>query len=348
MKIYLESKDKRYDDRIKFIEDSQVILKNHHDITFVNEVKNCDVYMTHQTILDPDLDLAYDSKKPIIILQRSDSANIASEKMRDAIKKDIVKGFFKITNFKDKDNHNKKTSGDKRYHLNFINTKYKKSEYENIFSDKELRKIQCALPAFYNFRFKNVRNFSRFFDHQREYDLNFAGIVDYSKNKNYVNMNKNDDRYDIIRLLNEHRKNAYDKVLEYGNVKNKKVIAQYGKPFTQPQYWQTLLASSVCLSPWGFGGYNWRDYETIYLGGILIKPDTDFLESYCNLYDSDNFYFKCQPNFEDLIDIVFNIMKDYDKSLIKTRNAQKLLYESYNIDKIAKRFALQIKNCFKE
>jgi transposase len=41
-------------------------------------------------------------------------------------------------------------------------------------------------------------------------------------------------------------------------------------------------------------------------------------------------------------------MKDYDKSLIKTRNAQKLLYESYNIDKIAKRFALQIKNCFKE
>ena len=346
MKIHLESKDRRYDDRLKFIVDGVEILRKNHEIEFVNDAKECDIYMSHQTLEAPDLEDAYASKKPIIILQRADSANIANEKMREAIKASQVVGFFKITNFKDPQNHNEKTSGDNRYHLNFINDKYDFDEYENKFSKNDLKKIKCALPAFYNFRFDHVRSTRNHFQHERPVDLNFAGIVDYSGNKNYKNMDASNRRYEIVNLLNSHRKLAYERANEYGNsYKNRKVVSHYGKPYTQPQYWQSLFLSKLSLSPWGFGAYNWRDYETIYLGGILVKPDTDFLESYCDLYQSEKYYFKCDPNFKDLETVCENIINNYNESIQKTKLAQRSLSEHFSITKICERFARQINEC---
>lgn len=353
MKIYLHIHDKRYGDRIQFIKDCAPILLKKHNIEFVDSVNLCDIIVSQQVGYNPNLSFVKESKKDVIILEVNDTATIFNEEIRKFIKEKKLKGFFKLTNFKDLDNHNSEvTTKEGRFHANLMDPKQtigKRRKQSIIFTDNELEKIACAIPGHLNFRMNHIRNTipnsGLTTKHKRLIDVNFAGTTDYTKNKNYVNLPLDDPKLILPKMIANHRKTCLIESIRLKQYFGRNVLLADHKPMNQPQYWQSLYNSKICLSPWGFGGYNWRDYESIYLGSLLIKPDTDFLETYCDIYRSGKTYVSCFPSFTNLVEVVNYCLDNFSdfKEMLSFSHAN--LRENENIEKIADRFALQIKNC---
>ena len=347
MKIFLETYDERYIDRIRFLFRIKPVLENDFGYTFVEHEKDAELIISQQVSYSPNLDLCLSTRKDVIILEVNDTASIFNDSLRQIIGRENLKGFFKDTNFKDKSVHNLPTSGDRRYHVNFINdfaNVCEKDEYDIKIKEKDLGKIKCAMPSFLNFRMDQMRNSGDFLEREdRPFVLNFAGTTDYFKNKNYVNLQKDDKRLNLPLLMKIHRDRAIEEIKNYAVKKNCNVILSNSKPMTQIEYWHSLLASRICVSPWGFGAYNWRDYEAIYLGAVLLKPNTDFLETYCDLFRSSMFYVDCRPDFSDLSEKVDFIESNFQSCKEMRKRALNLLNDNDDTHKIAKRFDKQIR-----
>ena len=346
MRVFLEEYDSRYSDRLRFLGAIKPELEN-RGLNFVGSEQECDLVLSQQVSYSPSLELVRTTKKDVIIIEVNDTATIFNDELRLAVKQENVKGFFKVTNFKDLDCHNARTSGDVRYHTNFINEIVNISEYQFpnvLFTDDELKKIQVALPAFLNFRMDQVRKVVLNIENDwqnRSIGLSFAGTTDYIKNKNYIQLEHADPKLGLPKLISAHRKMALD---ELAKIKKRgtTVLMSNAKPMSQPEYWHSLLNTRACLSPWGFGAYNWRDYEAIYLGALVIKPDTDFLETYCDLFQDGKYYISCDVNFGNLDEIYENVSSNkYNHNEIR-RNALQLLETNNNKSKIADRFMNQI------
>ncbi len=129
----------------------------------------------------------------------------------------------------------------------------------------------------------------------------------------------------------------------------KNILSHYGNFMSQPSYWQSLFNTKICVSPWGHGEYNWRDFEAIYLGALLIKPNTDFVESYCDLYQKNIFYKSFNPDYSNFEEVCIDSINNFQKEEIKNirENARNLLKDNFDINKISDRFAMQIKECLK-
>jgi len=50
------------------------------------------------------------------------------------------------------------------------------------------------------------------------------------------------------------------------------------------QYRKELLASRLCFSPFGYGEVCWRDFEAMYSGSLLLKPDMSHLDCSPQIY----------------------------------------------------------------
>jgi hypothetical protein len=349
LKIYIHTYDERYKDRIAFIDKIKENLEK-IGINFVDNHEACDIVLTQQVAYSPSLEFPLSLKKDVIILEVNDTACIFNDEIRNSLKSDHVKGIFKVTNFFDLDNHNIDSPGE-RIHTGLLNgsEEYFIKQHTVRFNDKELLKIKCALPTFLNFRMDSVRSVNIDLENDklknRNITFNFAGTTNYKKNKNYVALKEDDPKLALPKLIAHHRNTMINELVNnYKVEENEKYILTNEKPMSQPTYWNSLLKTKACLSPWGFGAYNWRDYEAIYTGAILIKPNTDFLETYCNLFNSGINYVSCDYNFKDLVEKINYVKNDQNKELIQNIriNALNLLKKESNLDRIAKRFKRQL------
>ena len=62
------------------------------------------------------------------------------------------------------------------------------------------------------------------------------------------------------------------------------------------RYLEAMKQSKICVSPYGLGEFGYRDYEAIYCGALLIKPDCSHVETWPNIYQHDT-YIPCKPDF---------------------------------------------------
>jgi hypothetical protein len=76
------------------------------------------------------------------------------------------------------------------------------------------------------------------------------------------------------------------------------------------RYVNCLFASKVGISPWGLGEKCYRDFEAMYCGCILIKPDTSFVRTYPDIYLNNKTYIPCKIDFSDLQEKVDYIIHD--------------------------------------
>ena len=63
------------------------------------------------------------------------------------------------------------------------------------------------------------------------------------------------------------------------NLKTKKSIFKYYKKLSE---------SKVCVSPFGWGEINYRDFESFTYATLLVKPDMNHLKTWPQLYNSKN------------------------------------------------------------
>jgi len=65
-------------------------------------------------------------------------------------------------------------------------------------------------------------------------------------------------------------------------------------------YFDELFASKLCFSPFGYGEVCWRDYEAIFAGALLIKPNMDHLASRPDIFFPDRTYVPVKWDLSDL------------------------------------------------
>ncbi len=97
-----------------------------------------------------------------------------------------------------------------------------------------------------------------------------------------------------------------------------------GRNLSQADYMNLMRRARVCVSPWGWGETTLRDYEAMYAGCVLIKPRTDFIESWPIV--DERHYVPCAVDFADLpekIDQVLALWDDYFE--MRRRNRERLL-----------------------
>jgi hypothetical protein len=65
-------------------------------------------------------------------------------------------------------------------------------------------------------------------------------------------------------------------------------------------YMRELAASRICFSPFGYGEVCWRDYEAVFSGALLMKPDMAHLETIPDVFVPNETYVPLRWDFEDL------------------------------------------------
>ena len=69
---------------------------------------------------------------------------------------------------------------------------------------------------------------------------------------------------------------------------------------SQEQYYEELLRSKICVSPFGYGELCWRDFEAILCGCLLVKPDMGHLKTSPDLFIPHVTYVPVRWDYSDL------------------------------------------------
>jgi Glycosyl transferases group 1 len=69
---------------------------------------------------------------------------------------------------------------------------------------------------------------------------------------------------------------------------------------SQEKYYEEMLRSKICVSPFGFGEICWRDFEAILCGCLLVKPDMGHLKTLPDLFVPGVTYVPVRWDYGDL------------------------------------------------
>jgi hypothetical protein len=86
-------------------------------------------------------------------------------------------------------------------------------------------------------------------------------------------------------------------------------------------YMRELAQSRICFSPFGYGEVCWRDYEAVYSGALLLKPDMSHMETTPDVFVANETYVPIRWDFEDLDDAVAAHLSNESRRLEIARNA---------------------------
>jgi Glycosyl transferases group 1 len=78
-------------------------------------------------------------------------------------------------------------------------------------------------------------------------------------------------------------------------------------------YYQEMLRSRICVSPFGFGEICWRDFEAILCGCLLVKPDMGHVSSLPDLFVPGVTYAPVRWDYSDLEQVCAEYLGDEAK-----------------------------------
>ena len=99
------------------------------------------------------------------------------------------------------------------------------------------------------------------------------------------------------------------------------------------KYYKILSESRICLSPFGWGEINYRDFEAFIYGTLLLKPNMEHLQTWPQFYDPKTFItydWSCK-NLKKTINTILK-KKEYFGSVASL--AQKNYINFLNSDKL--------------
>ena len=97
----------------------------------------------------------------------------------------------------------------------------------------------------------------------------------------------------------------------------------------QQGYYQEMRSSRICVSPFGYGELCWRDFETVLMGCLLVKPDMSHIRTEPDIFVARETYVPCKWDFSDLAEVCARY--DAARIAITQRAYEKLsdYYESF-------------------
>lgn len=98
------------------------------------------------------------------------------------------------------------------------------------------------------------------------------------------------------------------------------------------QYIKELFQSRICFSPFGYGEVCWRDFEAIFSGSLLLKPDMSHLKCYPEIFIPNETYVALEWDLSNFQSIVKYYLSNEKERLRITRNAFELLHDYFAQD----------------
>jgi hypothetical protein len=265
--------------------------------------------------------------KPIILMSKSDSATVWGRKQ---LQDERCIGIIKKSNLTGNLQNDEHCYD--RYHLklvyhtiqNSITSEDPKRPKVLLTSD-ELKTIKTDSSVLMSKVFGQYKDLKVPFD--KPIDCHFSGTTVYD-----------------IPLVSEHRRMCVE---EMKKLKGKNII-NIARVDKRPDYIKQLLNSKIVVSPWGYGEMCYRDFEAMFCGCILVKPDTSFVESYPAIYQNDFTYVPCKPDFSDLREQIGYILDDWENYLPMIQRNYLMVNRHQSVDDYASRFSRVVKKLYDE
>lgn len=289
-------------------------LSEDHSIKIVQE--NEDISLMHTSIYKNLTDK--DKYSKIILLDRIDSPSIIC---RSALSCSNVITVIKNSLYRPLSLYNESYDFGVK-HLSIINSvsglpDNHLSRYEHL-TQNQLNKLTTGWNYSFYDHLLPLRQYS-FSENERPYDLNYAGTIDYGE-----------------KVVTKHRQDAYDIC---DNMKSYNVFLSSKRTYSREDYWYSLMKSKSVLSPWGNGELCYRDYEAILCGCVLIKPNTDHVSVWPDIFQNGKTYVACNYDFHDVPTIVNDIKNNWEKYRDIRQNAYKIIKDSFSDGVLENRFS---------
>ncbi len=113
------------------------------------------------------------------------------------------------------------------------------------------------------------------------------------------------------------------------------------------KYIREIKNSKIVISPFGWGEFSLRDFETFIEGGILMKPNMEHLETYPNFYIPNKTYIPFNWNFSDLIEKIEDTIENYEEKITIAETAQRKYIHYLNSDQAKEEFSMRLLNTLK-
>jgi hypothetical protein len=97
---------------------------------------------------------------------------------------------------------------------------------------------------------------------------------------------------------------------------------------TQDAYYQEMLRSRICFSPFGYGEICWRDFEAILCGCVLVKPDMSHVETVPNVFVPNETYVPVRWDYQDLADRL-RVLLQQPEECERIRNRARRVLQEY-------------------
>ena len=154
----------------------------------------------------------------------------------------------------------------------------------------------------------------------RAIDVHFCGTVGYERPNHKQSLTP----------ITNHRKKAIQAIRGL-KVRCTKDVSSSRKHVNN-NYFDTIYNTKIIVSPWGCGEVCYRDFEALAAGCILIKPNTNFVESWPDIFNKRH-YIACRPDFSDLNEKVTWVLSHW-KSLQDMRLGNRKLLEDVRQPKV--------------
>ncbi len=97
----------------------------------------------------------------------------------------------------------------------------------------------------------------------------------------------------------------------------------------QAGYYQEMRSSRICISPFGYGELCWRDFETVLMGCLLVKPDMSHIRTEPNIFIPGVTYVPVKWDFSDLAEVCAKYLADDEARIAITQRAYQALSDYY-------------------
>jgi hypothetical protein len=94
-------------------------------------------------------------------------------------------------------------------------------------------------------------------------------------------------------------------------------------------YFRELYQSKICFSPFGYGEICWRDFEAMFTGSLLLKPDMSHIDCYPEAFLPNETYVPLAWDLSDFEGKIMYYLKHEDQREAITRRAFNYLAEYF-------------------
>ena len=106
---------------------------------------------------------------------------------------------------------------------------------------------------------------------------------------------------------------------------------------SQERYYEEMLTSRICVSPFGFGEICWRDFEAIACGCLLVKPDMSHIRTAPDIFVPGETYVPVRWDFADLAETCESYLARPEELSRIARNAHAVLEGWYRGERVVDR-----------